>query len=92
MQISPQNFSGPFIKFVFVVAIVVTTCPSASRLKQQSMEPGHVVAVERCNKNEAEGKEMNRLNGNKDDKQIVASPEFCRRQGPTSSTTIKRPG
>jgi hypothetical protein len=92
MQISPQNFSGPFMKFVFVVAIVVTTCPSASRLKQQSMEPGHVVAVERCNKNEAEGKEMNRLNGNKDDKRMVASPEFCRRQSPPTNTAIRRPG
>ncbi|HEY2861618.1 MAG TPA: hypothetical protein VGJ21_24680 [Terracidiphilus sp.] len=91
MQISPQKFSGSFIEFVFILAIVVT-CPSASRLKQQSMEPGPVLAAQRCSSNKAEAKEMNRLNGRKDDKQMATSPGFCRRQTPPTSTTVRRPG
>ena len=91
MQISPQKSSDCFIRFVFMLAILVT-CPSASRLKQQPTEPAHVVAPGRCIDQKAEGKEMNRLNGRKDDKQMATTPEFCRRQTPPTSTTVRRPG
>jgi len=91
MQISPQKFSGSFIQFAFMLAIVVT-CPSASRLKQQPTEPAHVVAPGRCIDQKAEGKEMNRLSGRKGDKQMATSPELCPRQTPPPSTAVRRPG
>jgi len=90
MQISPQKFSDCFIRFVFMLAILVT-CPSASRLKQQPTEPAHVLAPGRCIDQKAEGKDMNRLSGRKD-KQMATSPEFCPRQTPPASTNVRRPG